>query len=64
MDNLKAEEYRKNYEYAEKELNILRGKVHKNQDDLRRILMLEDIYFEQKFLYKRCIKEMEENLIG
>lgn len=37
MGNLKAEEYRKNYEYAEKKLNILRGKVHKNQDDLRRI---------------------------
>ncbi len=52
-----AEEYRKNYEYAESQLEILRHKPKKDSDDRKRISMLEDIYYEQKGLYKRCLEE-------
>lgn len=51
-----AERCKTNYEYAERELDILYRKELKSSDDRKRILILEQIYDEQKQQYFQCIR--------
>lgn len=54
-----AENYRRNCEYAWSELERLRRKRRKKDSDLKRISVLEQIYYEQKVLYKQCMEIAE-----
>ena len=51
-----AERCKMNYEYAERELDILYRKEVKSGNDRKRILILEQIYSEQKEQYFQCIR--------
>lgn len=50
-----AERCKTNYEYAERELIILRQKVDKSDRDIKRIGILEQIYYEQIYQYRQCL---------
>lgn len=51
-----AERCKTNYEYAERELDILYRREVKSGNDKKRILILEQIYGEQKEQYFQCIR--------
>lgn len=55
-----AERCKTNYEYAERELDILYRKEAKSGNDRKRILILEQIYDEQKQQYFQCIRLAEK----
>lgn len=51
-----AERCKINYEYAERELDILYRKEVKSGNDRKRICILEQIFYEQKYQYMQCMR--------
>ena len=51
-----AERCKTNYEYAECELDILYQRDEKTENDKRRIRILEQIFYEQKYQYMQCMR--------
>lgn len=50
-----AERCKTNYEYAERELDILYQRDEKTENDIKRIGILEQIYYEQIYQYRQCL---------
>lgn len=51
-----AERCKTNFEYAERELDVLYRKEVKSGNDRKRICILEQIYYEQKYQYMQCLR--------
>lgn len=51
-----AERCKTNFEYAERELDVLYRKEVKSGNDRKRICILEQIYYEQKYQHMQCLR--------